>query len=249
MKKKKDKIYNRAISKINEYNNQKENIQEERKIFSSIEDYVSIMERMHKVKKEESEKKILLILSLGVFAFIFFASLAAGSFDFDSYYSYIFYFIVFKIIFSLATSNTRELEYKLKEQREYIDYTYKIKIQHYETKEQLYDRFKKMKNEATNKLVRLRKEITAEDIDYIDRKNTKLTKEQVASIKEIVSINKISQENLWNLNEQNRKNESQNKIKQFISKINQQDYIDSKTIDKLKELIKEHDKEVEIINE
>lgn len=249
MKKKKDKIYNRAISKINEYNNQKENIQEERKIFSSIEDYVSIMERMHKVKKEESEKKILLILSLGVFAFIFFASLAAGSFDFDSYYSYIFYFIVFKIIFSLATSNTRELEYKLKEQREYIDYTYKIKIQHYETKEQLYDRFKKMKNEATNKLVRLRKEITAEDIDYIDRKNTKLTKEQVASIKEIVSINKISQENLWNLNEQNRKNESQNKIKQFISKINQQDDIDSKTIDKLKELIKEHDKEVEIINE
>lgn len=249
MKKKKDKVYNRAISKINEYNNQKEKIQEERKIFSSIEDYVNIMERMHKVKKEESEKRILLILSLCVFAFIFIASLAAGSFDFDSYYSYIFYFIVFKIIFSLAASNTRELEYKLKEQREYIDYTYKIKIHQYETKEQLYDRFKKMKNEATNKLVRLRKEITAEDIDYIDRKNIKLTKEQVSSIKEIVSINKISQDHLWNLNEQNRKNESKNKIKQFISKVNQQEEIDSKTIDKLKELIKEHDKEVEIINE
>lgn len=249
MKKKRDKVYNKAISKINEYNNQKEKIQEERKIFSSIEDYVNIMERMHKVKKEESEKKILLILSLGVFAFIFFASLAAGSFDFDSYYSYIFYFIVFKIIFSLVASNTRELEYKLKEQRDYIDYTYKIKIQQYETKEQLYDRFKKMKNEANNKLVRLRKEITAEDIDYIDRKNIELTKEQVASIKEIVSINKISQDNLWNLNEQNRKNESKNKIKQFINKVNQQDEIDSETIDRLKELIKEHDKEVEIINE
>tara|TARA_Y100001960_G_C14772665_1_gene881097 strand:+ start:455 stop:775 length:321 start_codon:yes stop_codon:yes gene_type:complete len=106
-----------------------------------------------------------------------------------------------------------------------------------------------MKNEANNKLVRLRKEITAEDIDYIDRKNIELTKEQVASIKEIVSINKISQDNLWNLNEQNRKNESKNKIKQFINKVNQQDEIDSKTIDKLKELIKEHDKEVKIINE
>ena len=106
-----------------------------------------------------------------------------------------------------------------------------------------------MKNEANNKLVRLRKEITAEDIDYIDRKNIELTKEQVASIKEIVSINKISQDNLWNLNEQNRINESKNKIKQFINKVNQQDEIDSKTIDKLKELIKEHDKEVKIINE
>jgi hypothetical protein len=249
LKKKRDKIYNRAISKINEYNNQKEKIQEERRIFSSIEDYVNIMERMQKVKKEESGKKILLILSLGVFAFIFISSVVSGNFDFDSYYSYIFYFIVFKIIFSLATSNTRELEYKLKEQKDYIDYTYKIKIQQYETKEQLYDRFKKTKNDASNKLVRLRKEITAEDIDCIDRKNVKLTKEQVNAIKEIVNINKISQDNLWNLNEQNRKNESKNKIKQFINKVNQQDEIDSKTIDKLKELIKEHDKEVEIINE
>ena len=51
MKKKRDKVYKKAISKINEYNNQKEKIQEERKIFSSIEDYVNIMERMHKVKK------------------------------------------------------------------------------------------------------------------------------------------------------------------------------------------------------
>ena len=52
MKKKRDKVYKKAISKINEYNNQKEKIQEERKIFSSIEDYVNIMERMHKVKKD-----------------------------------------------------------------------------------------------------------------------------------------------------------------------------------------------------
>jgi len=51
LKKKRDKVYKKAISKINEYNNQKEKIQEERKIFSSIEDYVNIMERMHKVKK------------------------------------------------------------------------------------------------------------------------------------------------------------------------------------------------------
>lgn len=249
MKDKKDNTYNRAISKINEYNTQKEKIKKERKIFSSIEDYINIMERMHKVEKEESGKKILLVLSLCVFAFIFIASVAAGNFDFNSYYSYIFYFVVFKIIFSLTTSSTRELEYKLKEQKNYIDYTYKIKIQQYETKEQLYDRFKKMKNDATNKLVRLRKEITAEDIDCIDRKNNVLTKEQIDSIKEIVNINKISQDNLWNLNEQNRKTESKNKIKEFISKVNQQDEIDSKAIDKLKELIKEHDKEVEIINE
>ena len=59
-----DKVYNKAISKINEYNNQKEKIQEERKTFSSIENYVNIMERMHKVKKEESEKKFFLFLVL-----------------------------------------------------------------------------------------------------------------------------------------------------------------------------------------